>query len=179
MKNKKLCIFDFDDTLIHSGEHKIVVHRQNGIVEHLTSKEWAKFEPRPGDKYDLSQFDHLKNPKKIDQTWKIFLDRLWTVGYDHVFVLSARGDHKPLEKYFDHEGIRVQVVCLGIPPGANNGAYKMSWIENKMLEGDYNKVEFLDDRKDCVEHVKTLRSKHPSKKIDIWQVDEGEMTYVD
>lgn len=176
--NKKLCVFDFDFTLVASGIQHIYVHHENGDKTHLDSMNWSEYKPIPGDKFDFSELEYLQNPVKIDQTWKTFLDRIWTHGYDHTYILSARGSTTPLEKYFYDHGIRVQVVGIGIPPGANNGIYKASWIEAKLDSGDYHHVEFYDDRDDCTQEVLALKHKYPHIGFSVWQIINGEMKHV-
>lgn len=175
LAKKKLCVFDFDFTLVASDTQFIYVHHENGDKTHLNTVNWSEYSPKPGDKFDFSELEYLKNPLKIDQTWKTFLDRIWTHGHDHVYVLSARGSTVPLEKYFSDHGVRVQVIGIGIPPGANNGHHKAKWIEDKLLKGGYHSVEFFDDRDDCVEVVYALGDKYPHIDFHVWQVVNGEM----
>jgi len=173
--NKKLCVFDFDFTLVASEKQYITVYHENGGQTVLDSFNWSEYQQKPGDKFDFSEFDYLNKPEKIEQPWKTFLDRMWSNGYDHTYILTARGSTVPLEKYFDDHGIRVQCVGIGIPPGANNGHYKAKWIEDKIQEGFYGTVEFFDDRDDCVTHVGELGQKYPHVKFHVWQVTNGEM----
>lgn len=178
IRNKKLCVFDFDDTLVMSDEHNIIVHHENGQKSDLPGRQWSDYKPKPGDKFDFSNLEVLKNPRKIDQTWKILLDRLWTHGYDHVVILSARGSSAPLEKYFRDHSIRIRIIGIGIPPGSNNGHYKAKWIEDKIKLHGYESVEFYDDREDCTVSVLNLREKYPHIGFHVWQVVKGEMKLI-
>lgn len=178
MKNKKLCIFDFDDTLVVSDEHTILVTQENGVIITLSGKDWSKYSPKPGDSFDFSKLEYLGNPKPVEKVWKIFLDRHWSLGYHNVHVLSARGSRKPLEKYFREQKVHVQVKCLGIPPGENNGTHKAQWIEAQILKEGYEIIEFFDDREDCVTEVAALQGKYPNILFFVWQVRDGDLFLV-
>jgi FMN phosphatase YigB (HAD superfamily) len=178
IRNKKLVVFDFDDTLVTSDEHNIVVHHESGHKSNLPGRQWSDYKPKPGDKFDFSDFEVLKNPNKIEQTWKVLLDRLWSHGYDHVWILSARGSPAPLEKYFREHSIRIRIIGIGIPPGSNNGDYKAKWIEDQILSGGYEAVEFYDDREDCIVSVLNLKEKYPHITFHVWQIVDGNMRLI-
>jgi hydroxymethylpyrimidine pyrophosphatase-like HAD family hydrolase len=179
MKNKKLVVFDFDDTLVTSDEHLILVTQENGVILTLNGKDWSNYTPAAGDTFDFSNLEHLKSPWPVEKVWKIFLDRFWSLGYHHVHILSARGSRKPLEKYFREEKVHVQVHCLGIPPGQNNGTHKARWIEAQILKEDYKVIEFFDDREDCVTEVAALKNKYPDILFFVWQVRHGDLFLID
>lgn len=173
-KNKKLIVFDFDDTLVKSKKHKIFVIHKNGTKTTLDGKNWNKYVPAEGDIFDFSHFENLINPIKIETTWKILIDRLRFCGYDNVHVVTARSSKEPLEKYFECNNVHVQVHGLGIPPGQNNGIYKANWIKQKIENNKYEIVEFFDDRDDCVTEVSALKKLYSNVVFYVWQINEDE-----
>lgn len=176
VKIKKLTVFDFDDTLVRS---EAVVHiKKGGIIKSINAKHWNTYVPEPGDEFDFSDMEKLRMATKNDKIWKIFLDRLWSHGWDHVHVLSARSCGKPLQKYFKEEQVRVQVNWLKIPPGHDNGLYKGRWIEEKIQTHEYEAVEFFDDREDSCHGVAALKHKYPHIHFKVWRIIEGELHYV-
>ena len=54
--DKKLRVFDFDDTLVQTNSH-IYVTDKNNKKSKLTPGEYAVYEPKKGDKFDFSDFD--------------------------------------------------------------------------------------------------------------------------
>ena len=94
---EKLTIFDFDDTLITSEANIKVIH-SSGQEEILSSEEYAKYVPKPGDDFDYSEFDEYpKNAALISDTFKRFKAALQ--GSGDVTVLTARSNTKPVEKF--------------------------------------------------------------------------------
>lgn len=176
---KRLCVFDFDCTLIDTPESKVRITHKTGETSQIDHYGWKTYKTRPGDVFDFSDFEKIINPQKIMNTWEIFMNRLKFPKTNDVVVLSARITNKALIEFFEQENIVLNdCVALSIPAGDNNGTHKSKWIVNKLTSNIYNHVEFYDDRGDCVTEVVKLRKKldHP---VDVWQVLDGVMNYVD
>ena len=60
---KKLRVFDFDDTLVKSNSKVYVTN--NGKKTTLSPGEFAIYDKKAGDEYDFSDFDKVIEPKKI------------------------------------------------------------------------------------------------------------------
>lgn len=155
---KKYVIFDFDDTLV-STDAKVIVKGPGGTKE-LTAGEFAKYEPHPEDKFDVSQFEKtLINPKPI-QKYTNFLRRLHgrTKGIN-LMILTARGNAGPVAKYLRSIGITsgVKLVALG---NANPQA-KANYIE-KLIANGAEYITFYDDSEKNIAAVKVLKSKYPN-----------------
>lgn len=174
-ENKKLCVFDFDETLISAPDHKIKVVRESGEIIFLNAADWNSYTPSAADQFDFSGFEKVLKPTLVEKPWKIFLERLGTHGFENVHILSARGHRKPMDDFFDSMKIKVQISCLGIAPGENNGFHKALWIENKIKNENVSIVEFFDDRKDCVTSVLDLADKYENIVFYVWQVVNGEL----
>lgn len=161
LEEKKLRVFDFDDTLVQT-KSKIYVTDKNGRQFSLTPAEFAVYEPKSGDKFDYSDFSKLISPKGIRKYNKI-LDRLVNAGGDRkVVVLTARASIKPVAQYLKTIGIRSGVNMVGL---ADANPMKKSNYIDKMIKNGYNDIYFIDDSKKNIDAVNKLRRKYPDVKI--------------
>ena len=67
---KKLRVFDFDDTLVKSNSKVFVINK--GKKKTLTPGEFAIYNKKPGDEFDFSDFDKVIEPKKIKAMFRVF-----------------------------------------------------------------------------------------------------------
>ncbi len=67
---KKLRVFDFDDTLVKSNSKIYVINK--GKRKTLTTGEYAIYKSKPGDKFDFSDFNKVIEPKQIKAMFKVF-----------------------------------------------------------------------------------------------------------
>lgn len=150
VEEKKLRVFDFDDTLVKTDSY-IYVTDKSGRERKLTPGEYAIYKPRPGDAFDYRDFSEVKNPKQIKAITKILRDVARAGGKRGVYILTARAAAKPIERYIKDIGIRnVKVVALG----SSNPQDKADWIKDKVDNEDYDDVYFIDDSLDNVKTVK-------------------------
>lgn len=158
-RNKTLSVFDFDETLVMSEEHQVLITHASGKESRLASNDWVHYVPQPGDNFDFSAFETLVNPEKNLHVWNIFTARLQDKSKD-VIVLSARERQVPLLEFFFRHQLHPHVVCLGIKPGENNGIHKARWISEEIDKGHYRykEVEFYDDRDDNISEVLRLKA---------------------
>ena len=63
-EDKKLRIFDFDDTLVKTNSFIYVTHK-DGKTSKLSPGEYAVYTPKQGDKFDFSDFDNVNQPEQI------------------------------------------------------------------------------------------------------------------
>lgn len=169
-KSMTMSVFDFDDTLIVSEKHVVIVTRADGTKVEKDGKGWNLFVPQEGDEYDYSAFEKLESPVKNEPLWSIFVEsckKSWETQDSQTphctIILSARKKKEPLEKFF-YETEKVfpnQINCLNIKPGVCNGLEKASWIKEAIdicLEcgSEITTVHFYDDRDDCVREVANL-----------------------
>lgn len=159
VESKKLRIFDFDDTLVRTTSH-IYVTDKNGRTKTLTPGEYAVYKPRPGDTFDYSDFEDVKNPQEIKAMTQVLRTMVKAAGDRDVYVLTARGAHKPIEQYLKDIGIRgVKVVALG----DGNPETKADWIESQIDDEGYDDVFFVDDSPSNIKAVKRRLSKRGIK----------------
>ena len=155
---KKLRVFDFDDTLVKSNSKIYVVNK--GKRKTLTTGEYAIYKSKPGDKFDFSDFDKVIEPKQIKAMFKVFKNIYKASGNRRLTILTARGAYKPVRQFFKDIGYDVYVVALA----SSNPKDKSDWIETQIKQG-YDDVLFFDDSKKNINTVNKLKKKYPDVKM--------------
>ena len=157
---KKLRVFDFDDTLVKSNSKVYVTN--NGKKKTLTPGEFAIYNKKAGDEFDFSDFDKVIEPKKIKAMFRVFKNIYKASGSRRLTVLTARAAYKPVRKFLKDVGFNdVYVVALG----DSNPKKKADWIQGQIEKG-YDNILFLDDSPKNVSAVKKLKQKYPNIKMD-------------
>ena len=164
---KKLRVFDFDDTLVKSNSKVFLV--RNGKRKEMTPGEFAIYTQKPGDKFDFSEFDRVIEPKQIKAMFKVFKNIYKASGSRRLTILTARAAYRPVRQFLKDVGYTdVFVVALG----DSNPQKKADWIEGQIKKG-YNDILFLDDSPKNVRVVKQLKRKYPKIKMDARVVSYG------
>lgn len=160
-ENKKLRIWDFDDTLVKTTSFIYVTH-SNGKRSTLTPGEYAVYTPKQGDRFDYSDFQQVKNPKIIKAYYEVL--RRVASKTETVYVLTARAAYKPIKKFIDDTGIRnVYVVALG----DSNPEKKADWIEDRINKDGYDDVYFIDDSQKNIDAVRKRLRNYPNVKTKL------------
>lgn len=161
---KKLRIFDFDDTLVQTKSHIFITHK-DGKKSKLTPGEYAIYEPKKDDKFDFSDFESVKRPQEIKGVTRL-LKNIVRVGGSEVVILTARAAYKPVKEYLEDIGLKnIFVVALADADPQK----KADWIENK-IKGGVTDVFFIDDSHKNVSAVKGLSKKYPKISLKVRQV---------
>lgn len=156
---RKLRVFDFDDTLVKTGS-KIHVKSVDGSKFDLTPGEYAVYAPEPGDTFDYSDFEDLIDPKAIEWTGKIL--RMIAAKGGEVVILTARGNPSPVQEFLKQANLPpLSVIALG----DSDPQKKADYIRKRIEEDDLQHVEFFDDSYKNIEAVKKLRMLFPE--VDI------------
>lgn len=164
-ENKKLRVFDFDDTLVKTKSHIYITHG-DGKKSKLTPGEYAVYEPKDGDKYDFSDFEQVKQPQEIKGVTKLLKTVANAEGERKVVILTARSAYKPVKEYLKDIGLDgIYVVALADADPQK----KADWIEDKIKRG-YNDVFFIDDSHKNVNAVSKLKDKYPNIKMKVSHV---------
>ena len=160
-EDKKLRIFDFDDTLVKTNSFIYVTHK-DGKTSKLSPGEYAVYKEQPGDKFDYRDFQQVSNPQLIKGYVELLRRMVSSGGSRDVFILTARSAEKPVAQFIKDLGIRgVTVVALG----DNNPEKKADWIEDKVKAG-FDDVYFVDDSPKNVDAVrKRLKNYDIKQKI--------------
>jgi len=163
--NKKLRVFDFDDTLVKTKSHIYITHG-DGKKSKLTPGEYAIYEPKDGDNYDFSDFEQVKQPQEIKGVTKLLKTVARAEGERKVVILTARAAYKPVKDYLKDIGLDgIYVVALA----SNDPQDKADWIEDKIKKG-YNDVFFIDDSHKNITAVNKLKDKYPNIKMKVSHV---------
>ena len=166
VSGKKLRIFDFDDTLVKSNS-KIYLQTKDGEIKTLTPAEYALYEPKPGDKFDFSEFSKVIEPQEIKGVTKLLRRFAKSEGERKIVILTARSAYKPVKDYLAGIGLPgIYVVALG----DGDPQKKADWIEDKIRTG-YNDVFFIDDSHKNVQAVNGLKKKYPNIKLRVQHVN--------
>ena len=156
---KKLRVFDFDDTLVKTNSKVYVINK--GKKKTLTPGEYALYKPKPNDEFDYSDFSKVTEPKQIKTMFKIFKNIYKAAGSRRLTILTARGKYKPIRKFLKDVGYsNVYVVALD----SGDPKKKADWIESQINKG-YDDILFFDDSVKNVKAVKGLEKKYPKVKI--------------
>ena len=160
LTEKKLRVFDFDDTLVKSNSKVYVINK--GKKKTLTPGQFAIYIKKSGDEFDFSDFDKVIEPKQIKSMFRVFNNIYKASGSRRLTILTARAAYKPVRKFLKDVGFsNVYVVALG----DSNPQKKADWIQSQIQKG-YNDILFLDDSPKNVKVVKKLKQKYPNIKMD-------------
>jgi hypothetical protein len=161
---KKLRIFDFDDTLVKTNSNIYIKHK-DGKESKLTPGEYAVYEPKEGDQFDFSDFEKVKQPQEIKGVTRL-LKNIVRVGGSEIVILTARSAYKPIKNYLSDIGLdKLFVVALA----DSDPQKKADWIENK-IKGGVTDVFFIDDSHKNVAAVKALSKKYPKVSLKVRHV---------
>jgi len=163
---KKLRVFDFDDTLVKSNSKIYVTNK--GKKKTLSTGEYAVYKKKPGDEFDFSDFSKIIEPKQIKAMFKVFQNIYKASGNRRLTILTARGAYKPVRKFFKDIGYDVYVVALA----SSNPKDKSDWVETQIKKG-YDNILFFDDSKKNILAVKRLEKKYPDIKMITRLVNYG------
>ena len=161
---KKIRVFDFDDTLVQTVSH-IYVTQSNGKKLKLTPGEYAIYEPKSGDEFDFSDFQKVNQPQEIKGVTRL-LKNIVRVGGSDIYILTARAAYKPIKDYLSDIGLKnIYVVALA----DSDPQKKADWIEDKIKAGA-NDVFFIDDSHKNIQAVKSLEKKYPKISLKVRHV---------
>lgn len=154
IESKKLRIFDFDDTLVKTTSFIYITHK-DGSKSKLTPGQYAIYNEKPGDVFDYSDFEKVKDPHEMRRMTKVLRRIAQSSGRDTLYILTARAAYKPVKQYLKDIGLpssKIFVVALA----SNNPKDKADWIEKKIDIEGYDDVYFADDSEKNVAAVKNM-----------------------
>lgn len=165
VENKKLIVYDFDDTLVKTNSFIYVSNIIHGIKRKLTPGQYAVYTPREGDVFDYTDFDKVHEPSEIKHVTDDLRRISTKAGRDSVFILTARSKYKPVKRYLKDIGINTNKVFI-VALGDSNPQKKSDWIEEMIDERGYDDIFFMDDSEKNIKAVKRmLRRKSVKSKV--------------
>lgn len=169
-EDKKLRVFDFDDTLVKTSSFIYVTHK-DGKKSKLSPGQYAVYKERPGDVFDYSDFQKVSNPKLIKGYFELLKRMSASDGGRTIYILTARSAYKPVYDFIRDLGIRnLDVVALGDADPEK----KADWIEAKVRDEGYDDVFFVDDSIKNVDAVRKRLKNYPNVKQKIQHVKSKE-----
>ena len=165
---KKLRVFDFDDTLVHVDATIHITHK-DGTKSGLTPAQYAVYVPKEGDTFNFSEFSSvIKKAKPLKNNIQDLI-KSYNDPTEKTTILTARLLGFPVKKYLKDEfGIEPYVVGLG----SSDPKDKSRWIENQIKKG-YNNIEFRDDSQKNVDAVASLKDEYPEVELTSTLVTEN------
>jgi FMN phosphatase YigB (HAD superfamily) len=161
-EDKKLRIFDFDDTLVKTKSFIYVTHK-DGKKSKLTPGQYAVYVKKQGDEFDYKDFEKVNKPEMIVGYTKLLKRFVDSEGQRKVTILTARGAYQPVKDYLKDIGLgSIYVVALG----DSNPEKKAKYIEDMIKKG-YDDVFFIDDSPKNVAAVQKLEREYPNVKFRI------------
>jgi hypothetical protein len=161
IKTNEIHVFDFDDTLVRTGS-MIHVTSGDGQKFSLTPRQYAMYIPDRSDSFDFSDFEDLIDPRPVNSTLLKLKMAIRDVGQKNVFILTARGNPSPVQKFLNDvgaSGIRVFAV------GTSDPKAKAKVVEEEVLSRGIKLVYFYDDSVKNIMAVRELRQDLPGVRI--------------
>jgi len=154
--NRKIRVFDFDDTLVKTDAYVIVTDRQ-GNKRQLTPGEYAVYEKKPGEVFDYSQFQKVINPRPLRAIEKILREVLRSGS--EAEILTARGNYETIKAYLKMRGIEgIFVHALGSSDPKLKGAHLQA-----LINSGYDFIEFFEDSPKNIEAAKEVAEKNKGR----------------
>ena len=174
-EDKKLRVFDFDDTLVKTNSFIYVTHADGKKLK-LNPGQYAIYEPKAGDTFDYSDFHKVTEPKLIKGYFELLKRMSKAESGRTIYILTARTAYKPVYDFIRSLGVRnVMVVALA----DSNPEKKADWIEAKVRDEGYDDVFFVDDSVKNVDAVRKRLKLYPNIKQKIQHIKSKEQKTVE
>lgn len=171
IKNKKILLFDIDDTLVETSA-KIFVRTCDGVKKVLTNNEYNTYKLSSGEFFDYTEFDDYERLMK-DNLTKYFntLKREYSKGTS-IAIITARGSIKGVEKFLRKYGISLDrnlIFAISDPSLKLKGTIKerKANVIKRLHKTGYNTFVFFDDNEDNLYAAKNLENNYNIKIITI------------
>ena len=158
--DKKLRVFDFDDTLFTSDSNVKVIGK-DGKVRSMTPEVFATYKQKKGETFDFSEFEDVKNPKPAKMLG--VLDAIVRErGGEGAAVLTARPQAAAkaikgvLEQRYGKE-VADKIKIKGVESADPQD--KARWIAREAIKGGFGNVYFADDSQKNVDAVGDVLNK--------------------
>ena len=181
-KEKTLCIYDFDHTLVHTDARiRLKENRKPIPLEEYETRVKSKgFVDR--DEFDFDDYDLILNPKPIKKVVESLKN---DIKNDEIcYILTARHSSEPILEYLPEilDGKTVPVIAVNsedYPDHKKNDHEKKSnWIRDKIYEG-FRKIRFYEDSFENAMATWALKEEFPELELEIFIVTkDGEENHV-
>jgi pyrimidine deaminase RibD-like protein len=181
LTNKKLVIFDIDDTLV-TTKTRVGVVRDGNTIKQLDSHEFTLYQKQPGETFDFGAFRNAKDFFQHAHPIAPMIDQLKhdIATGNKVVMVTARSDFDSKEiflKTFEQWHVdmnKVHVYRAGNDTDPVPIDEKKARIIHRLLNGgNYTKAIMYDDSKPNLESFLQLRQEYPSVRFYAWHVDHS------
>ena len=175
--NRKLLVFDFDDTIV-TTECKVIVNYPDGSSEKMSTDECKNHQKKEQNDYDFSEFAEVINPRLNEEVASIMKHFIGGKSHrDEIVVLTARQSaaRPAVKAYLASIGFEVPADLKLVTLDDSRAQAKADWIENRFKSGT-TEILFMDDSRANVEAVRYLYKRYPQVIIDAREVFHAEET---
>jgi len=171
---EKLCVFDFDDTLVKT-DCVVNVTYPNGREENISTSDFKLHNKNSRNEYDFSDFENVVNPREITQVTSLLRESCDAGTDEKVVILTARQNaaRMAIITYLEDLGFDMTNTIELVTLDDSDSQAKADWIEKKILRG-HKDILFLDDSRANVDCVRRLQEKYPQIKLDARKVSYAE-----
>jgi len=167
LKENKLRVFDFDDTLVMTDSVAYLT-QADGAERELTPAEFATYELKDGESYEedaFREFGEVENPREVRQMMNVLRNvvnkELSEPEGRKIVILTARAHHArlPIVKYLESVGLDTSKIEVHTLQDADPES-KSGWVESQILQHGFDDIEFFDDSLENVRAVQSLKDKY-------------------
>lgn len=192
--NRKLTIFDIDETLFKTTARVRVFDKKTGeVVKLLDNQEYNTYKLQRNEEYKFGgpddsykEFRSAKHFRETSKPINRMVERLKddlasaksSQGAHQVIIVTARGDFDEKEIFLDtfrHQGIDIdsmRVERAGKIPGPSASAKKaifIHYLEKAQRESrPFSRVALFDDAKTNLDALLSLKKQFPKTKFDAY-----------
>ena len=158
-------VFDFDETLALTDSRILVVDDDGKKIKSLTPAKYALYVPEPGENFDFSEFDIVKDGRPT-----ALMDVLRDVascGPTAAAILTARGPkaQEPLRQFLADMGIKLQIIDT---VNTSDPQAKAQKIKGYVRSFNPQVLHFFEDSPKNLDAVKAMaQSDSAFEKVDI------------
>ena len=167
-QRQPLRVFDFDDTIAET-EAAIGVVRGGVKVKSLSSLRFKDYILQPGESFDFSAADEVRNPKPIGAVLKVM--RAVLAQGKPTVILTGRAVAHTVAHWLNSIGIDIPVVTVG-GAGASHHSIaqaKYEWLRDAITRG-YDDIEFWDDNALNIQYARRLKAQFPHVRLRLRHV---------
>ena len=146
-------VFDFDETLALTDSEILVIDDDGKKIKSLTPAKYAVYIPEPGENFDFSEFDIVKDGQPT-QLVSVLRD-VAACGTTAAAILTARGPkaQEPIRQFFADMGIRLQIIDT---VNTSDPQAKARKIKGYLRDFSPRVIHFFEDSPKNLEAVKKM-----------------------
>lgn len=169
---RKLWVFDFDDTIARSSSMVTVRNAQGEEIGQVNSHDYKSLVLRPGDYIDYDQFGITSDGTTAVKKWFGILKKVHDRG-DPFLILTARDNIIGARKWLEEMGIRnPHIIAVGmrlkdrVVRGSKReiaAAEKARVLAAAAREDRFSDIVFVDDDIANIDAARRIKNKIPSR----------------